>query len=58
METPETVIARAQWALPRVPADRLILAGLRREISPPQDVAFDKLTAMTEAAARLRAELA
>jgi 5-methyltetrahydropteroyltriglutamate--homocysteine methyltransferase len=55
VETPETVIARVQRALPYVPADHLVLAPDCGMKYLPRDVAFGKLTAMTQAAARLRA---
>ncbi len=55
VETPETVIARVQRALPYVPADRLVLAPDCGMKYLPRDVAFGKLTAMTQAAAQLRA---
>ena len=44
-------------ALPYVPAERLVLAPDCGMKYLPRDVAFGKLTAMTQAAARLRAEL-
>ena len=56
-ETPETVVARVRRALPYVPPGRLVLAPDCGMKYLPRDVAFAKLTAMTEAAARLRAEL-
>jgi 5-methyltetrahydropteroyltriglutamate--homocysteine methyltransferase len=58
VETPETVAARVRRALPYVPADRLVLAPDCGMKYLPRDVAFGKLSAMTAAAARLRAELA
>jgi 5-methyltetrahydropteroyltriglutamate--homocysteine methyltransferase len=57
VETPETVIARVRRALPYVPAERLVLAPDCGMKYLPRDAAFGKLTAMTAAAARLRAEL-
>jgi 5-methyltetrahydropteroyltriglutamate--homocysteine methyltransferase len=58
VETPETVIARVQRALPYVPAERLVLAPDCGMKYLPPDVAFGKLSALTRAAARLRSELA
>ena len=55
VESPETVLARAERALPYVPAERLVLAPDCGMKYLPRDVAFGKLTAMTAAAARLRA---
>jgi 5-methyltetrahydropteroyltriglutamate--homocysteine methyltransferase len=55
VETPETVIARVRRALPYVPPERLVLAPDCGMKYLPRDVAFGKLTAMTAAAARLRA---
>ena len=49
--------ARVRRALPYVPAERLVLAPDCGMKYLPRDVAFGKLIAMTEAAARLRAEL-
>jgi 5-methyltetrahydropteroyltriglutamate--homocysteine methyltransferase len=56
VETPEEVIARVERALPYVPAGRLVLAPDCGMKYLPRDVAFGKLTAMTQAAARLRAQ--
>jgi 5-methyltetrahydropteroyltriglutamate--homocysteine methyltransferase len=56
VESPETVTARVRRALPYVPADRLVLAPDCGMKYLPRDVAFGKLTALTAAAARLRAE--
>ena len=56
VESPETVLARVRRALPYVPPDRLVLAPDCGMKYLPRDVAFSKLTALTEAAARLRAE--
>jgi 5-methyltetrahydropteroyltriglutamate--homocysteine methyltransferase len=56
VETPETVIARVRRALPYVPAERLVLAPDCGMKYLPRDVAFGKLSAMTQAAALLRAE--
>ena len=58
VETPETVIARFRRALPYVPTERLVLAPDCGMKYLPRDVAFGKLSAMTQAAALLRAELA
>ena len=55
VEAPETVIARVRRALPYVAAGRLVLAPDCGMKYLPRDVAFGKLTAMTEAAGRLRA---
>ena len=54
VESPETVMARVQRALPYVPAERLVLAPDCGMKYLPRDVAFGKLTAMTAAAVRLR----
>jgi 5-methyltetrahydropteroyltriglutamate--homocysteine methyltransferase len=56
VETPDEVIARVRRALPYVPAERLVLAPDCGMKYLPRDVAFGKLTAMTQAAARLREE--
>ncbi len=56
VESPETVRARVERALPHVPAERIVLAPDCGMKYLPRDVAFGKLTAMTEAAGRLRAE--
>jgi 5-methyltetrahydropteroyltriglutamate--homocysteine methyltransferase len=58
VEAPDTVIARVRRALPYVAAGGLVLAPDCGMKYLPRDVAFGKLTAMTTAAARLRAELA
>jgi 5-methyltetrahydropteroyltriglutamate--homocysteine methyltransferase len=58
VETPEAVIARVRRALPYVAPGRLVLAPDCGMKYLPREVAFGKLTAMTEAAARLRAEFA
>ena len=55
VESPETVLARVERALPHVPAERIVLAPDCGMKYLPRDVAFGKLTAMTEAACRLRA---
>jgi 5-methyltetrahydropteroyltriglutamate--homocysteine methyltransferase len=57
VESQETVIARVRRALAYVPAERLILAPDCGMKYLPRDAAFGKLTSMTAAAARLRAEL-
>jgi 5-methyltetrahydropteroyltriglutamate--homocysteine methyltransferase len=57
VESPETVMARVRRALPYVSADRLVLAPDCGMKYLPRDVAFGKLTALTAAAGRLRAEL-
>jgi 5-methyltetrahydropteroyltriglutamate--homocysteine methyltransferase len=57
VETPAQVVARARKALDYVPADRLVLAPDCGMKYLPSDAAFGKLSAMTEAAALLRAEL-
>jgi 5-methyltetrahydropteroyltriglutamate--homocysteine methyltransferase len=57
VESPDTVTERVRRALPYVPAERLVLAPDCGMKYLPQDVAFGKLTAMTTAAARLRAEM-
>lgn len=56
VETPEQVAARVRRALPYVPAERLVLAPDCGMKYLPRDVAFGKLTAMSTAAAQLRAE--
>src|SRR6266702_566079 len=55
VESPETVLARVERALPYVPAERVVLAPACGMKYLPRDVACGKLTAMTEAAGRLRA---
>jgi 5-methyltetrahydropteroyltriglutamate--homocysteine methyltransferase len=57
VETPETVAGRVRRALPYVPPERLVLAPDCGMKYLPPDAAFGKLTAMTTAAAQLRAEL-
>jgi 5-methyltetrahydropteroyltriglutamate--homocysteine methyltransferase len=54
IETPETVVARVRRALPYVPPERLILAPDCGMKYLPHDVAFGKISAMVEAARRLR----
>ena len=56
VESPETVMARVRRALPYVPPGRLVLAPDCGMKYLPRDVAFGKLTALTAAAVRLRAE--
>jgi 5-methyltetrahydropteroyltriglutamate--homocysteine methyltransferase len=56
VETADEVAERVRRALPHVPPERLVLAPDCGMKYLPRDVAFGKLTAMTEAAARLRAE--
>jgi 5-methyltetrahydropteroyltriglutamate--homocysteine methyltransferase len=55
VETPEIVVARVQRALPYVRPERLILAPDCGMKYLSQDVAFGKISAMVEAARRLRA---
>ena len=55
VESPETVMARVERALPYVPPERLVLAPDCGMKYLPRDVAFGKLAALTAAAARLRA---
>ena len=57
VETPEIVVERVRRALPYVPASRLVLAPDCGMKYIPRDTAFGKLTAMSAAAVRLRAEL-
>jgi len=57
VERSDTVVDRVRRALPYVPADRLVLAPDCGMKYLPRDAAFGKLTAMTAAAIRLRAEL-
>ena len=52
VESAETVLARVERALPHVPAERIVLAPDCGMKYLPRDVAFGKLTAMTEAAGR------
>ncbi len=58
VETAEKVAGRVRRALPYVPPERLVLAPDCGMKYLPRDAAFGKLTAMTAAAARLRAEIA
>jgi 5-methyltetrahydropteroyltriglutamate--homocysteine methyltransferase len=57
VEAPETVIARVRRALDYVPAERLVLAPDCGMKYLPREAAYGKLSAMTAAAARLRAEV-
>ena len=57
VESPDTVTERVRRALPYIPAERLVLAPDCGMKYLPRDVAFGKLTALTTAAARLRAEM-
>jgi 5-methyltetrahydropteroyltriglutamate--homocysteine methyltransferase len=57
VETADEVAARVRRALPYVAAERLVLAPDCGMKYLPRDAAFGKLTAMTQAAAQLRAEL-
>ena len=54
VESPEAVVARVRRALPYVPSERLVIAPDCGMKYLPRDVAFGKLTAMTEAAGQLR----
>ena len=56
VETADEVAARVRRALPYVAAERLVLAPDCGMKYLPRDVAFGKLSAMTQAAAVLRAE--
>jgi 5-methyltetrahydropteroyltriglutamate--homocysteine methyltransferase len=57
VETPEIIVERVRRALPYVPASRLVLAPDCGMKYIPRETAFGKLTAMSAAAVRLRAEL-
>jgi 5-methyltetrahydropteroyltriglutamate--homocysteine methyltransferase len=57
VETADEVAARVRRALPYVEAERLVLAPDCGMKYLPRDVAFGKLSAMTQAAKQLRAEL-
>jgi 5-methyltetrahydropteroyltriglutamate--homocysteine methyltransferase len=57
VETPEVVVERVRRALSYVPASRLVLAPDCGMKYIPRETAFGKLTAMSAAAVRLRAEL-
>jgi 5-methyltetrahydropteroyltriglutamate--homocysteine methyltransferase len=56
VETPATVVARIQRALPYVPAENVILAPDCGMKYLPREVAFGKMRAMVAAAKMLRAE--
>jgi len=56
VETPDEVIGRVHRALEYVPAERLVLAPDCGMKYLPREAAFGKLSAMTAAAGRLRAE--
>ena len=56
VETPDVVEQRVRRALPYVPAERLVLAPDCGMKYLPRESAFGKLTALTTAAVRLRAE--
>jgi 5-methyltetrahydropteroyltriglutamate--homocysteine methyltransferase len=55
VETPETIVERVQRALGHVAPERVVLAPDCGMKYLPREVAFGKLTAMVEAARRLRA---
>jgi 5-methyltetrahydropteroyltriglutamate--homocysteine methyltransferase len=55
VESADDVVSRVRRALPYVPADRLVLAPDCGMKYLPRESAFGKLTAMTAAAAQLRA---
>jgi 5-methyltetrahydropteroyltriglutamate--homocysteine methyltransferase len=57
VETPDQVVERVRKALPYVAAERVVLAPDCGMKYLPRESAYGKLTAMTEAAALLRAEL-
>ena len=57
VETPDTVVERVRRALPYVSAARLVLAPDCGMKYIPRESAFGKLTSLTAAAVRLRAEL-
>jgi len=57
VESPDVVVERVRRALPFVPASRLVLAPDCGMKYIPRETAFGKLTAMSAAAVRLRAEL-
>ena len=57
VETPDEVAERVRRALPHVPASQLVLAPDCGMKYLPREAAFGKLTALTTAAVRLRAEL-
>lgn len=57
VESVDTIVSRVRRALPYVPASRLVLAPDCGMKYLPRESAFGKLTAMSAAAVRLRAEL-
>jgi 5-methyltetrahydropteroyltriglutamate--homocysteine methyltransferase len=57
VETPDVIVERVRRALPFVDASRLVMAPDCGMKYIPRDTAFGKLTAMSAAAVRLRAEL-
>ena len=57
VERPETIVERVKRALPYVEKENVILAPDCGMKYLPRDVAFGKIRAMAEAAARLRADL-
>jgi 5-methyltetrahydropteroyltriglutamate--homocysteine methyltransferase len=57
VETPETVAERIRRALPYVPAERLVVAPDCGMKYLPRDVAFEKMRAMVDGAAIVRAEV-
>jgi 5-methyltetrahydropteroyltriglutamate--homocysteine methyltransferase len=57
VETPDVIVERVRRALPYVDASRLVMAPDCGMKYIPRDTAFGKLTAMSAAAVRLRAEL-
>ncbi len=57
VESPETIVARVKRALPYVRKEDVILAPDCGMKYLPRDVAFGKIQAMADAAARLRVEL-
>ena len=57
IESPETIVARVKRALPYVRKEDVILAPDCGMKYLPRDVAFGKIQAMADAAARLRVEL-
>jgi 5-methyltetrahydropteroyltriglutamate--homocysteine methyltransferase len=57
VETPEVIASRVERALQYVPADRLVLAPDCGMKYLPRESAFGKLSALTEAARRLRGEV-
>ncbi len=57
VETPETVAERIRRALPHVPAERIVVAPDCGMKYLPRDVAFEKMRAMVDGAAIVRAEV-